>query len=141
LCRRVPQVRSSYFSCFIFSVRTYRKEKLLHVLFNNALVHYHVLVRILFTVNKYSGVMESPIEQVTAQGYDMQFGTNAIGTTLLIAYKDANITFCLYRALVPYRSTDACTACCSRRRYERESTHHYHSVSGCLYRHNSLGHH
>ncbi|TFK51790.1 NAD(P)-binding protein [Heliocybe sulcata] len=37
------------------------KESQLHVLFNNA------------------GVMMCPIEQVTAQGYDMQFGTNVLG--------------------------------------------------------------
>jgi len=37
------------------------KEKELHVLFNNA------------------GVMVPPIEQVTAQGYDLQFGTNVLG--------------------------------------------------------------
>ena len=27
-----------------------------------------------------SGVMAPPKEQVTAQGYDLQFGTNVIGT-------------------------------------------------------------
>ncbi|KAF8645275.1 hypothetical protein AX16_008099 [Volvariella volvacea WC 439] len=37
-----------------------RKEKELHVLFNNA------------------GVMAPPIDQVTAQGYDLQFGTNVL---------------------------------------------------------------
>ncbi|KAI0089974.1 NAD(P)-binding protein [Irpex rosettiformis] len=37
------------------------KERKLHVLFNNA------------------GVMESPIEQLTAQGFDLQFGVNVIG--------------------------------------------------------------
>ncbi|EPQ56499.1 NAD P-binding protein [Gloeophyllum trabeum ATCC 11539] len=37
------------------------KESQLHVLFNNA------------------GVMICPIDQVTAQGYDMQFGTNVLG--------------------------------------------------------------
>ncbi|KAF8799006.1 NAD(P)-binding protein [Phlegmacium glaucopus] len=37
------------------------KEKELHVLFNNA------------------GVMAPPVEQVTAQGYDLQFGTNVLG--------------------------------------------------------------
>ncbi|KAF8815943.1 NAD(P)-binding protein [Phlegmacium glaucopus] len=37
------------------------KEKELHVLFNNA------------------GVMMPPVEQVTAQGYDLQFGTNVLG--------------------------------------------------------------
>ncbi|KAF9479833.1 NAD(P)-binding protein [Pholiota conissans] len=46
------------------------KEKELHVLFNNA------------------GVMTPPISQLTAQGYDLQFGTNVLGhfyfTKLLI---------------------------------------------------------
>ncbi|KDR82946.1 hypothetical protein GALMADRAFT_238637 [Galerina marginata CBS 339.88] len=46
------------------------KEKELHILFNNA------------------GVMACPIEQLTAQGYDLQFGTNVLGhfyfTKLLI---------------------------------------------------------
>ncbi|KAF8231776.1 NAD(P)-binding protein [Tricholoma matsutake] len=37
------------------------KEKELHILFNNA------------------GVMLPPIEKVTAQGYDLQFGTNVLG--------------------------------------------------------------
>ncbi|KAF8799007.1 NAD(P)-binding protein [Phlegmacium glaucopus] len=37
------------------------KEKELHVLFNNA------------------GVMVPPVEQVTVQGYDLQFGTNVLG--------------------------------------------------------------
>ncbi|KAJ3530469.1 hypothetical protein NMY22_g8559 [Coprinellus aureogranulatus] len=47
-----------------------RKEQTLHVLFNNA------------------GVMRPPIEDVTVQGYDLQFGTNVLGhfyfTKLLI---------------------------------------------------------
>ncbi|KAF7349754.1 NAD(P)-binding protein [Mycena sanguinolenta] len=47
-----------------------RKETKLHVLFNNG------------------GVMIPPVEQVTAQGYDLQFGTNVLGhfylTTLLL---------------------------------------------------------
>ncbi|GLB38375.1 putative NAD-P-binding protein [Lyophyllum shimeji] len=38
-----------------------RKEKELHILFNNA------------------GVMHPPVEEVTAQGYDLQFGTNVLG--------------------------------------------------------------
>lgn len=38
-----------------------RKEKHLYILFNNA------------------GVMEPPIDKVTAQGYDLQFGTNVLG--------------------------------------------------------------
>jgi len=38
-----------------------KKEKELHVLINNA------------------GVMVPPIEQLTAQGYDLQFGTNVLG--------------------------------------------------------------
>ncbi|KAF8956995.1 hypothetical protein BDZ97DRAFT_138376 [Flammula alnicola] len=37
------------------------KEKELHVLFNNA------------------GVMRPPVDQLTAQGYDLQFGTNVVG--------------------------------------------------------------
>ncbi|KAF8601527.1 NAD(P)-binding protein [Ceratobasidium sp. AG-I] len=47
-----------------------RKEQELHVLFNNA------------------GVMVSPVEQKTTNGYDLQFGTNVLGhylfTTLLL---------------------------------------------------------
>ena len=31
-----------------------------------------------------SGVMVSPKEQVTAQKYDLQFGTNVIGTCLVL---------------------------------------------------------
>ena len=27
-----------------------------------------------------SGVMNSPIDKVTSQGYDLQFGTNVLGT-------------------------------------------------------------
>ncbi|KAG5654335.1 hypothetical protein H0H81_004289 [Sphagnurus paluster] len=37
------------------------REKELHVLFNNG------------------GVMNPPVEQITAQGYDLQFGTNSLG--------------------------------------------------------------
>ncbi|EIN09012.1 NAD(P)-binding protein [Punctularia strigosozonata HHB-11173 SS5] len=49
------------------AVETYTKmESQLHVLFNNA------------------GVMAPPIEQVTAQNYDMQFGTNTLAPYLLI---------------------------------------------------------
>jgi len=41
------------------------KERELHVLFNNG------------------GVMNTPIEQLTADGYDLQFGTNVVGHYLL----------------------------------------------------------
>ncbi|VDB84628.1 unnamed protein product [Peniophora sp. CBMAI 1063] len=51
------------------------KEKNLHILFNNA------------------GVMGCPMDQLTAQGYDMQLGTNVIGhyhfTTLLLPALEA----------------------------------------------------
>jgi retinol dehydrogenase-12 len=40
------------------------KESELHVLFNNA------------------GVMNSPIEDVTKDGYDLQFGTNVLGRSV-----------------------------------------------------------
>jgi retinol dehydrogenase-12 len=36
-----------------------------------------------FTYNWLSGVMVPPIEMVTAQGYDLQFGTNVVGHYLL----------------------------------------------------------
>ncbi|KZV62250.1 NAD-P-binding protein [Peniophora sp. CONT] len=51
------------------------KESLLHVLFNNA------------------GVMACPMDQLTAQGFDMQIGTNVVGhyffTTLLLPALEA----------------------------------------------------
>jgi retinol dehydrogenase 12 len=37
--------------------------------------------------------MECPVEQVTAQGFDMQFGTNVIGTELLISLPQYNIIY------------------------------------------------
>ncbi|KIO27009.1 hypothetical protein M407DRAFT_73757 [Tulasnella calospora MUT 4182] len=41
------------------------KETKLHILFNNAQVH--------------PGVMAPPVEELTADGYDLQFGTNVLG--------------------------------------------------------------
>jgi retinol dehydrogenase-12 len=55
------------------------KESELHVLYNNAYVphafcreNFHILMSL-------SGVMYTPVDKVTEQGYDMQFGTNVLG--------------------------------------------------------------
>ncbi|KAF8176145.1 NAD(P)-binding protein [Mycena galopus ATCC 62051] len=52
------------------------KETQLHVLFNNG------------------GVMAPPIEQVTAQNYDLQFGTNVLGETFLFHHAAAPDAHC-----------------------------------------------
>ncbi|KAG8678437.1 hypothetical protein FRC08_017779 [Ceratobasidium sp. 394] len=63
-----------------------RKEPELHVLFNNA------------------GVMVSPVELKTADGYDLQFGTNVLGhylfTTLLLPTLIHTAQTC--KQLIPY---------------------------------------
>jgi retinol dehydrogenase 12 len=56
------------------------KETELHGLYNNAYVpstpfcreKFHILMLL-------SGVMNTPVDKITAQGYDMQFGTNVLG--------------------------------------------------------------
>jgi retinol dehydrogenase-12 len=58
----------------------YSKEKELHVLFNNGYVA--VLANCQNQRNNCNflrGVMAPPIEQLTADGYDLQFGTNVVG--------------------------------------------------------------
>ena len=45
------------------------KERELHILFNNG------------------GVMATPIEQLTAEGYDLQFGTNVLGERSIFPLK------------------------------------------------------
>lgn len=63
------------------------KEAELHVLFNNAQVYFTMWHKKLLTLVS-SGVMVSPVEMKTANGYDLQFGTNVLGhylfTTLLL---------------------------------------------------------
>ncbi len=59
------------------------KESELHGLYNNAYVpraFYHKRYYVLISL---SGVMHAPVEQVTEQGYDMQFGTNVLGVCAL----------------------------------------------------------
>ena len=34
--------------------------------------------------NLFRGVMIPPIEQLTADGYDLQFGTNVLGTSIYV---------------------------------------------------------
>ncbi|KAN0136159.1 hypothetical protein V8E53_006019 [Lactarius tabidus] len=80
--------------CFVF-----RKEGHLHILINNA------------------GVMFPPKEQVTAQKYDFQFGTNVIGPWLftklllpaLIAATDASPSHEKSRIVVVSSSADYLT--------------------------------
>ncbi len=41
-----------------------------------------------------SGVMYTPVENITEQGYDMQFGTNVLGVLCIdVTYHKINITF------------------------------------------------
>lgn len=56
----------------------FSKETQLHVLFNNAYVFSEITVLHRLT-DEYSGVMAVPLDRVTKQGYDSQFGTNVIG--------------------------------------------------------------
>lgn len=51
----------------------FSKETELHVLFNNA------------------GVMHPPVEQLTADGYDLQFGTNVLGNTCLVISTQSHV--------------------------------------------------
>ena len=59
------------------------KESELHGLYNNAYVP-----RVLFCREKlhilmsHSGVMYTPVDKITEQGYDMQFGTNVLGVSI-----------------------------------------------------------
>ncbi|KAG8898569.1 hypothetical protein FRB99_007346 [Tulasnella sp. 403] len=58
-----------------------RKEKELHILFNSAYVH-HITCKPIDLMESdllFSGVMIPPIDQLTADGYDLQFGTNVLG--------------------------------------------------------------
>ena len=54
------------------------KERELHVLINNA------------------GVITPPIEQLTKDGYDLQFGTNVLGLYRVLIFPAASLIFRLY---------------------------------------------
>lgn len=64
------------------SGRQYSKESELNVLFNNAYVEmWHCRCELApYWRHGFRGVMAPPVELVTAQGYDLQFGTNTLGT-------------------------------------------------------------
>jgi hypothetical protein len=52
-------------------------EKELHLLFNNA--YCDLIVSLKPLLISFSGVMYPPVEKLTADGYDLQFGTNVVG--------------------------------------------------------------
>jgi NAD(P)-dependent dehydrogenase (short-subunit alcohol dehydrogenase family) len=56
----------------------HRLEPQLHILINNAYVHYAYLPASV-TDHPHSGVMIPPIDLTTSDGYDLQFGTNVLG--------------------------------------------------------------
>ena len=56
------------------------KESELHGLYNNAYVPRTLSVpKKLHILMSLSGVMNTPVDKITEQGYDMQFGTNVLG--------------------------------------------------------------
>jgi NAD(P)-dependent dehydrogenase (short-subunit alcohol dehydrogenase family) len=83
------------------------KESELHGLYNNAYVpHTFLLGKILHILMLLSGVMNTPPEKVTEQGYDMQFGTNVLGVCIEVIY----ITFSINcRSLLPHQVAPACS--------------------------------
>jgi hypothetical protein len=77
------------------------KESELDCLYNNAYVPRVLLSRklyVLISISR-SGVMYTPPEKVTEQGYDMQFGTNVLGVCIEVTYRghyilnDMQVTF------------------------------------------------
>jgi retinol dehydrogenase 12 len=56
----------------------HRREPQLHILINNAYVHY-TYHSANVTDHRRSGVMTPPIDLTTSDGYDLQFGTNVLG--------------------------------------------------------------
>jgi hypothetical protein len=70
----------------------------------------------------HSGVMASPIEQVTAQKYDLQFGTNVIGDPRLAPSSPGWLMMC--RSLVVYTTAVTCSVRSHRHiTLPRESAH------------------
>jgi retinol dehydrogenase-12 len=61
-----------------------RKESELHVLFNNACVSLSRSEGSVVFTFQCSGLMAPPIDQLTADGYDMTWGTNTLGMKLFI---------------------------------------------------------
>lgn len=49
------------------------------------------------------GVMQPPIEQLTSDGYDLQFGTNVLG--------EMSPSFSAFRCIVSYSMTYGLTSC------------------------------
>jgi hypothetical protein len=55
-----------------------------------------------------SGVMSTPVDKTTEQGYDMQFGTNVLG--VCTDNLRQNITFSMTRrSLLPHQVAPACS--------------------------------
>ena len=85
------------------------KESRLHGLYNNAYVPLALSIAKYFTIlMSVSGVMYTPVDKVTEQGYDMQFGTNVLGV-----WNRGNlltITFSMIcRSLLPHQVTPPCS--------------------------------
>ncbi len=82
-----------------------------------------------------SGVMLAPMDMLTKQGYDLQFGTNVIGTSLDMLINP------LQRPCrpFPFHSTALARASCCGHAY-RESTRDHNIVIGQLYGYAGLQH-
>jgi NAD(P)-dependent dehydrogenase (short-subunit alcohol dehydrogenase family) len=59
------------------------KEKELHVLFNNGFATPGIPLLLALNLFLNSGLFKPPIEQLTVDGYDLQFGTNVLGMDFL----------------------------------------------------------
>jgi NAD(P)-dependent dehydrogenase (short-subunit alcohol dehydrogenase family) len=59
------------------------KEKELHVLFNNGFATPGITLLPALNLFLNSGLFKPPIEQLTVDGYDLQFGTNVLGMDFL----------------------------------------------------------
>ena len=58
-----------------------------------------------------SGVMVPPIEEATVQKYDMQFGTNVVGTWIVDRELPYSVDSIHCRSLVIHNSLVACALC------------------------------
>ena len=52
------------------------------------------------------GVTYPPVEQLTADGFDMQFGTNVLGACAIFVPNHCSSTTILRRPLLPYTAVD-----------------------------------
>ena len=83
--------------------------------------------------------MGVPITQLTEDGYDMQFGTNALGT----AYT-AHLDICkhspLFRTVVLHRAPDACFVARKRKFHRWTRSYYNHILFRRIFHPATLGH-